>query len=69
MDTSPNMEKKREMLGAIDPVERLKMGCSMYHTSRSLIEHGILERNPSISDDDFIKELFIIYYRDDFFSR
>jgi hypothetical protein len=66
-DTAPMIDKKmREMIGAKDPIERLKMGCSMYHTSRYLIERAILEKNPSISKVDLKKEIFLIFYRDDF---
>ncbi len=66
-DTSPMMEKKlREMIAAKDPIERLKMGCSMYQTSRYLIERAILEENPSISKLELKKEIFLKFYRDDF---
>lgn len=66
-DTSPSVEKKmREMLRNKDPVERLKMGCSMYQTSRYLIERAIKEENPSISKGDLKKEIFLKFYRDDF---
>lgn len=66
-DTSPMMEKKmREMIQSKDPIERLKMGCSMYQTSRYLIERAILEENPLISKGDLKKEIFLKFYRDDF---
>lgn len=66
-DTSPMMEKKmREMIQAKDPIDRLKMGCSMYQTSRYLIERAILEENPLISKEDLKKEIFLKFYRNDF---
>lgn len=66
-DTSSEMEQKmREMIMAKDPIERLKMGCSMYDTSRYIVECGILARNPSISKADLKREIFLAFYRDDF---
>ncbi len=66
-DTSPIIEKKmREMIQAKDPIDRLKMGCSMYQTSRYLIERAIREENPLISKSDLKKEIFLKFYRDDF---
>lgn len=49
-DTSPDIAQKiREMIQMRSPIERLKMGCSMYETSRYLIIRGIMEKNPHIS--------------------
>jgi hypothetical protein len=59
-------EKMREIIRTKKPLERLKMGCSMYETSRYLIKRSILENNPSISKKDFRKELFLTFYRNDF---
>lgn len=66
-DTSPSIDKKmREMIRAKTPLERLKMGSSMYETSRHLIIRSILENNPSISKKDLRTELFLKFYRNDF---
>jgi hypothetical protein len=59
-------EKMREMIRAKTPVERYKMGCSMYETSRYLVTRYILENNPNISKVDFQKELFLKFYGNDF---
>lgn len=68
-DTSPEITKKmHEMIQAKSPIERFKMGCSMYDTSRYLVIRGILENNPNISEIDLRKELFLKFYRDDFDS-
>ncbi|HEV8052602.1 MAG TPA: hypothetical protein VGP47_08905 [Parachlamydiaceae bacterium] len=66
-DTSSAMEEKmRELIRAKTPLERLEMGCSMYETSRYLIQRSILEGNPSISENDLRKELFLKFYSSDF---
>lgn len=68
-DTSPEMAKKMlEMIQGKSPIERFKMGCSMYDTSRYLVIRGILENNPNISEIDLRKELFLKFYHDDFNS-
>ena len=61
-DTTPVIVKKmREMIQMKLPIERLKMGCSMYETSKYLIIQAILKNNPQISKADFQKELFLFY--------
>ena len=66
-DTSPKMEEKmREMIFLKSPIERLKMGCSMCETSKLLVIHAIRENNPTISESELKKELFLRFYRDDF---
>ena len=41
-DTSLAMdEKMRELIRAKTPLERLEMGCSMYETSRYLVQRSI----------------------------
>lgn len=66
-DTTPDIERKMcEMIQKKLPIERLKMGCSMYETSRYLITRAILQRNPGITKTDFRKELFLKFYGGDF---
>lgn len=68
-DTSLEMaEKMREMIRLKTPVERFKMGCSMYETSRYLVIRSILETNPNISKAGLQKELFLKFYGNDFDS-
>lgn len=68
-DTTPEIaEKMREMIRMKSPIERFKMGCSMYDTSKYLVIRGILEDNPNISETDLRKELFLKFYGNDFDS-
>lgn len=61
------MEAKwREMMMAKSPVERLKMGISMFHTSQKLAIRFIKEQNPDITPAQLRQELFLKFYRDDF---
>lgn len=64
-----NMSRKmREMIQVISPIERLKAGCSMYETSKTLVTLGILAENPGISKANLRKKLFLKLYGDDFDS-
>lgn len=66
-DTSPAMEEiMREMIRKKTPQERLKMGSSMYDTSRHFIVRAILEEKPNISESELRKEIFLKFYKDDF---
>ncbi len=65
-DTSPEMEEKmHEMIRLKSPIERLKMGASMYNTSKQLILRSILEKNPDISKTALRQELFLCFYGND----
>lgn len=65
-DTSLVIEEKvREMMQKKTPSERLKMGASMFETSKYLITEGLKTRNPNISHSELRKELFLIFYGDD----
>lgn len=66
-DTSPHMQKKFfEMFQTKSPYERMKMGCSMFQTVKTLLIQRILASKPDISRVDLRKEIFIQIYRDDF---
>ena len=66
-DTPPEItQKMQEMFQRKSPEERLKMGWSMYETSKYLILRGIKEKDPHISKADLRKELFLTFYGDDF---
>ena len=66
-DTTPEItEKVAELFRKKSPIERLKMGCSMYDTSRYLVIRAILEENPGISEVGLRQELFIKFYGNDF---
>ena len=66
-DTTPEIALKMcEMIQMKSPLERLKMGCSMYETSKLLITRAILENNPNISKSEFKREFFLKFYGNDF---
>ncbi len=66
-DTTPEMTQKMcEMIRNKSPTERLKMGESMYETSKYLIIRAILEENPQISKADLRKEIFLKFYGNDY---
>ena len=69
-DTTHEMTvKMREMIQLKSPIERLKMGSSMYETSKRLITRAILENNPAISKAEFRREFFLKFYGNDFCDR
>jgi hypothetical protein len=66
-DTTPEVdEMMRKMMQMKSSDERLKMGCSMYETSRYLVIRAILSDHPDISEVDLRKELFLRFYGNDF---
>ena len=66
-DTPPEIQEKvRELIRAKTPEERLKMGCSMYDFSKSLIIRSILEKSPGLSPAALKRELFLRFYGNDF---
>lgn len=66
-DTSPEIaEKMREMIREESPGERAMLGSAMYAASRCLVTCGIRDRNPNIAESELRKELFLIYYGEDF---
>ncbi|NGX27341.1 MAG: hypothetical protein K940chlam6_01275 [Chlamydiae bacterium] len=66
-DTTPEIEQKvREMMELKSPTERVKMGFSMYETSKYIVTQSILHSNPHISKSDLRREIFLRFYGDDF---
>lgn len=56
-DTSPEIaEKMNELFQQKTPLERFEIGCSMLHTSKSLIIQSILREIPDISQADLRAE-------------
>ena len=59
-------EKYRSMFMKLDPVQRLKIGCRMFHTSRELIDAGIrLEMGDKAGEKEHRRRLFIRLYGQD----
>lgn len=68
-DTSSDItEKVRDMFQAKSPIERLKMGFSMYETSKYLVARAIWKNTPIYSGADLRQELFLRFYGNDFDS-
>lgn len=66
-DTPAHITKKMcEMIQQKTPEERLKMGISMYETSRNLIIWSILNDHPNISKSELKVEFFLRFYGNDF---
>ncbi|MBM3235295.1 hypothetical protein FJZ31_03240 [Candidatus Poribacteria bacterium] len=66
-DTNPHLEKiYSDMMRSKSGAEKLKMGCSMFSTSKALIAAGIRHRQPGISDIDLKVAVFLKLYGDDF---
>jgi hypothetical protein len=61
-------EKVREMFQMKSPVERLKMGFSMYETSKYLVARAIFESTSVYSGANLRQELFLRFYANDFDS-
>lgn len=66
-DTTPDIaEKMREMIQMKAPQERLKMGFSMYETSKYLVARSIHENKFIYSGAELRQELFLKFYGSDF---
>ena len=46
--------------------QRLLMGCSMYDTAKQIVRSAIYNSRPDITDTEMKKEIFLIFYRQDF---
>jgi len=56
----------REMIRRKTPEERLRMGCSMFDFSKSLVVNAILRERPNLSPAELRGELFLRFYGNDF---
>ena len=66
-DTPPEvMQRYRAMLLARSPEERLKMGCSMGATTRSLLRASVLAQDPHASPAAVRRALFLRFYGHEF---
>jgi len=66
-DTSVEMSRKMsEMIQKKLPLERLKMGSSMYDMSKRLVIQTLLKNNPYLSTADLRQEIFQKFYGNDF---
>ena len=67
-DTSEDVEKRyRSMLLALEPAERLKMGCRMFSTARALVSAGIRhELKGKAGPGEIRRKIFLRFYGNDF---
>jgi hypothetical protein len=66
-DTPPEvMQRYRTMLLARSPEERLKMGCSMSATARTLVRASVLAQDPHASPASVRRALFLRFYGHEF---
>lgn len=66
-DTHDSMKLRyHQMLMSRTPLERLKMGFSMYDTAKQIVQSSIRNQNPKISRREMRKETFLRFYGKDF---
>jgi hypothetical protein len=66
-DTSPRVERRyRKMLLERSGADRLKMGCSMFATARTLVIASVRAKEPSASPAAVRRALFLRFYGGDF---
>jgi hypothetical protein len=66
-DTSETIQNiYRAMIMSKSGEERLKMGCSMYDTAKAIAISSIKNYNPTISEKELLKEVFLRFYGFDF---
>ena len=66
-DTSPDVESRyRATIMERSGEERLMMGCSMFDTTKAIMQAGILERNPHASPAEVCRGLFMQLYGHEF---
>lgn len=67
LDTHESVQLQYEkMMMRRTPVERLKMGCSMFDTSKEIVRSSILNLNPQVSLQQLRKQIFLRFYGGDF---
>ena len=62
------LKKWQESFEALTPQDRLKMACSMFEFSRELVAESIRNEEPTISESELRKRVFIRFYGNDFDS-
>ncbi|WP_413935520.1 hypothetical protein [Nitrospira sp. BLG_1] len=66
-DTPPEVEERyRAMLMQRTGEERLIMGCAMRDTARKLVEASLRVQNPSATEAEIRKGLFLRFYGHEF---
>ena len=66
-DTSKSMQLRfDQMIMSRTPMERLRMGSSMFDTARKIVRSSILNQNPQSSVYDLKKQTFLRFYGEEF---
>jgi hypothetical protein len=66
-DTHPDVAIRfRELMMRKSGEQRLLMGCSMYDTAKQIVRSAIYNSRPDITDTEMKKEIFLIFYGQDF---
>jgi len=67
LDTHESIQLRFEkMMMERSPIERLKMGCSMFDTAKEIVRSSILNKNPQASLEEIRKGIFLRFYGQDF---
>ncbi len=66
-DTHPEIAVRyRELMMRKSGQQRVVMGCSMYDTAKQIVRSAIYNSRPGITDTEMKKEIFLIFYGQDF---
>lgn len=66
-DTHASIERRfRRMMMGRAPLERLKMGCSMFDSAKRIVRSSILNQNPRLSAKEIKRAVFLRFYGQDF---
>ncbi len=66
-DTHESIQLRfHQMIMKRTPIERLRMGSSMFDTARQIVRSSILNENPQSSLQELRKEMFLRFYGQDF---
>jgi hypothetical protein len=60
------MDRMRGMMRARSPLERMRMGASMFGTSHLLVAAGIRRDHPDYNEARLRREIFLRFYGDNF---
>ncbi len=66
-DTHPDVAiRYRDLMMSKTGQQRLRMGCSMYDTAKTIVRSAIYNSRPQITDEEMKKEVFLRFYGKEF---
>lgn len=66
-DTHASIERRfRRMMMRRTPLDRLKMGCSMFDSAKRIVRSSVLHQNPRLSAGEIKRAVFLRFYGQDF---